>query len=79
MGFKIQCPHCGPRAYHEFSFGGEIRPFETDRNEQADYSAVWLRDNVAGAQSERWFHFAGCRRWLTVRRNTSDNTILEVS
>lgn len=68
MGFKIECPHCGPRSYHAF-----------DRDQDTDYAAVWLGDNAPGDQLERWFHFAGCRRWLNVRRNTSDTTILEVS
>ena len=79
MGFKIDCPNCGPRSYHEFTFGGELRPFAFDRDQEADYSAVWLRDNTAGVQHERWYHSAGCRRWLTVRRDTSDNTIVEVT
>jgi sarcosine oxidase delta subunit len=26
-------------------------------------------------QSERWYHYAGCRRWLTVQRNTSTNVV----
>jgi sarcosine oxidase subunit delta len=26
-------------------------------------------------QTERWFHFAGCRRWLTVERNTVTNEV----
>jgi sarcosine oxidase delta subunit len=28
---------------------------------------------------ERWFHSAGCRRWLTVRRDTSADIVVEVT
>jgi sarcosine oxidase subunit alpha/sarcosine oxidase subunit delta len=33
-------------------------------------------ENPDGVTSERWFHSAGCRRWLTVRRNTSTDTLV---
>jgi heterotetrameric sarcosine oxidase delta subunit len=36
---------------------------------------VFLRENVPGVQEERWFHLFGCRRWLTVRRDTVSNRI----
>ena len=71
MAFRITCPHCGSRPYTEFAFGGEAR-----RPESADaYEHVWLPDNIAGVQTERWFHQAGCGRWLTVKRNTVTHEI----
>lgn len=73
MGFKIDCPTCGPRSYHEFWFGGELRRWDPDMPEQEEYANTWLRANTAGLQQERWFHFAGCRRWLTVERDTETN------
>lgn len=66
MGFLVPCPNCGPRSYHEFSFGGEV----------AEARDPWLRDNLAGPQAERWFHAAGCRRWLTLVRDTRTNTFV---
>ena len=75
MGFKIDCPNCGPRSYHEFSFGGELRPYDADASLEEDYASTWLRRNAAGPQEERWFHFAGCRRWLTVERDTRTNEV----
>ena len=69
MGFLVDCPNCGPRSYHEFRFGGETRA--TD-----DLASLWLRRNAAGAQTERWFHEAGCRRWSTHLRDTTTNTFL---
>jgi heterotetrameric sarcosine oxidase delta subunit len=78
MGFLIDCPDCGPRSYHEFWFGGELRPYDPDAAPDEDYANVWLRENVAGPQVERWFHFAGCRRWLTLERDTRTNEILRL-
>ena len=69
MGFRLPCPNCGSRPYTEFWFGGEAPSGEDD------YARAWLRGNVAGIQSERWFHYAGCRRWLTVQRDTRTNEI----
>lgn len=76
MGFVISCPNCGVRAYDEFWFGGELRTIDLDCSEDEEYRTTWLRTNASGVQKERWFHFAGCRRWLTVERDTRDNTII---
>lgn len=65
MSFQIDCPNCGERPYTEFRFGGE-HPLARDD--------AWSRRNVAGVQTERWFHQAGCCRWLTTSRDTRDNT-----
>lgn len=75
MGFKLDCPNCGPRSYHEFSFGGELRDYDPDASTNEDYASTWLRANAGGPQGERWFHFAGCRRWLTVQRDTRTNVV----
>ena len=75
MGFYVTCPTCGPRSYHEYWFGGEVRERSMSSADEADYRAVWLRENAAGLQRERWFHYAGCRRWLTLQRDTQDNSI----
>ena len=79
MALRIHCPHCGSRPHTEFTFGGESRrlPTPSDGLEE-DYQRVWLPENAAGIQSERWFHAYGCRRWLTVKRDTLTNEIHEV-
>ncbi|MGD9705537.1 MAG: sarcosine oxidase subunit delta [Acidimicrobiia bacterium] len=74
----IPCPICGRRPVEEFSFGGEL-PTVPDRITDADdrdVDLVWMFDNVRGISTERWFHHAGCRRWLTLRRDTATDTIL---
>lgn len=78
MTLKLTCPNCGPRYTTEFWFGGEPVPRATPAASgvdalRADFERVWLRTNVAGVQSERWFHHAGCRRWLVTERDTRTN------
>lgn len=73
MGFRIACPNCGERSYTEFWFGGEVPDPGDD-----DFAQAWLRRNAAGVQLERWFHAAGCRRWLTVERDTITNEVQRV-
>jgi sarcosine oxidase delta subunit len=46
----------------------------TDPDER-DVDEVWMYDNLAGVTTERWFHHAGCRRWLTLRRDTRADTL----
>ena len=75
MALRIPCPNCGLRPYTEFWFGGELRPPGSDADLEEDFRNVWLRDNVAGVHSERWFHAAGCRRWLTIERDTVTNDL----
>lgn len=74
MSLLVPCPHCGERPYTEFTFGGELRPVDAEGPE-ADFARVYLRENAAGPQVERWYHEAGCKRWLTLTRDTVTNTI----
>ena len=78
MALTITCPNCGPRSHAEFWFGGEVSTHGSatadGRDLEQDFARVWLKTNAAGVQLERWFHHAGCRRWLTARRDTLSNT-----
>lgn len=76
MGFLIECPNCGLRPYTEFWYEGELvtRLPDDGITDSQEFDRVWLRRNVAGVQDEEWFHFAGCRRWLTVSRDTRTNS-----
>jgi heterotetrameric sarcosine oxidase delta subunit len=78
MGFLLECPNCGLRDYHEFWFGGEYHPFPKhpeDEGADTNFERVWLKHNGRGVQAERWFHFAGCRRWQTLERDTRSNMV----
>ena len=74
----IPCPRCGARPFEEFRYGGEPPGWPdwlTDTGAQ-NVDEVWMLDNVAGPAIERWFHEAGCRRWFTVRRDTTTDEFL---
>jgi heterotetrameric sarcosine oxidase delta subunit len=74
---ELSCPNCGPRPIEEFTFGGE-RPTVPDRITDPaarDVDYAWMHDNPSGMTTERWFHAAGCRRWLTVRRDTTHDRV----
>jgi heterotetrameric sarcosine oxidase delta subunit len=76
MGFRIDCPNCGSRSYHEFVFGGEVRKQGPQPSDDEDYRRTWLRANVAGVEQELWYHAAGCKRWLEITRDTRTNGIV---
>jgi heterotetrameric sarcosine oxidase delta subunit len=69
----LTCPNCGRRPIDEFIFGGEILrvPDEITDPDERDVDLVWMFDNPDGLTTERWFHLAGCRRWATIRRDTT--------
>lgn len=73
----IHCPFCGPRGEHEFGFGdqaGIVRPsLSASDDEWADY--LFVRDNHAGLQRERWVHAGGCRQWFFIDRDTITHAI----
>jgi sarcosine oxidase, subunit delta len=79
MALLITCPNCGSRPFTEFWFGGELVPHPSESGATAEPAAevarIWYRRNVAGLQSERWYHHAGCRRWLTAQRDTLTNIV----
>ncbi len=62
----------------EFRFGGELPAVPDSITDEAarnvDY--VWMLDNIRGVTTERWFHAAGCRRWLTLRRDTVNDQVV---
>jgi len=75
VSLEVPCPRCGPRSFKEFTFGGELRALSSPDPER-DFARVYLRENAPGPQQERWFHAFGCRRWLTVTRDTVENRIV---
>ena len=74
----ISCPNCGPRNSQEFRYGGEYnprpkQPLAVADGDWADY--VYMRDNVMGAQTEWWYHRAGCELWFLAERHTKTNEV----
>lgn len=76
MALEITCPTCGPRSYTEFTYGGAWREIGTEDPDE-DFARVFLDPNEAGPQRERWYHLAGCRRWLTLTRDTVTDRVIE--
>jgi len=76
----IRCPNCGERLSTEYWCAGELRPAAPPPSAagslESEFARLWVRKNVAGVHRERWFHFAGCRRWLTLTRDTATNAVL---
>ena len=74
--FKIECPNCGKRNVSEFRFGGQVQARPKDPNDDAawmDY--LYLRANLAGVQTEWWYHRMGCQSWFRLERNTLNNEV----
>lgn len=71
----VPCPNCGPRNMSDLRLVGESvsrpDPNATTRKEWGEY--LYLRENVAGWQSETWYCRSGCRRYFKLERNTATN------
>ena len=74
LTLQIPCAHCGPRPSTEFSFGGEVRAIDAS-DPETDFARVFLSENPAGPQEERWYHALGCRTWTTLTRDTRTNEV----
>lgn len=75
--FRIPCPHCGLRNVSEFRHAGEQR---TRPEPQTATPAQWRnylydRRNGADWSAETWYHAFGCRRFVSVERNTVTNEV----
>lgn len=76
----IICPYCGPRNSDEFTYQGEVPPRpDVNGADPAEWRRyLYMKSNLAGWVSERWFHVSGCRRFLMIERNTVTNEIRDV-
>lgn len=77
MSLRIPCPTCGVRPVEEFIYGEiPVVPESITDADARDLDRAFMRNNLQGPQTERWFHLFGCRRWLTLRRDTRTDEIL---
>ena len=75
--FYITCPELRVAAVLRVQLQRRGAAARRSRRVGADeIDRLWLRRNVAGPQRERWFHAAGCRRFVTLTRDTRTNIIL---
>ena len=69
-------PHCGVRAIEEFVYGELPEPPAALVDPDArDVDRAFMHANTEGLVTERWFHAFGCRRWVTIRRDTRTNEV----
>jgi sarcosine oxidase subunit delta len=77
MSFLIRCPTCGERPSPEFAFGGVVGGGGEAATLDPLSEDLYFSDNVAGEQTERWFHRFGCEQWFAARRDTRTNEVRE--
>ena len=72
MVLRLACPHCGPRPVDEWVYGEVYDPpDDTADADERDVDRGFMIGNTEGVSQERWFHSGGCRRWQTIRRDTT--------
>ena len=78
MSFQINCPNCGCRPVWEYHYGGpsRTRP-DGDVTERQWAEYLYNRPNIAGEETEWWYHRSACKLWFHVRRDTRTNQVLE--
>ena len=77
MSIQIDCPNCGRRPIEEFLYGEvPVVPESIVDPAERNLDRSFMMSNPEGPAVERWFHVYGCRRWLTVRRDTRTDRIL---
>ncbi len=70
---ELRCPNCGQRGIEEYRYGEIPRvPDEIRDPDARDVDMAWMRNNPEGETTERWYHEGGCRRWMTLTRDTRD-------
>ncbi len=76
MSVRLHCPNCGDRPLEEF-LHGEIPtvPSTIEDPDARDLDRAFMHSNIEGLTTERWFHAFGCRRWLTVVRDTRTDEV----
>ncbi len=74
---NLPCPNCGVRPITEFLYGEltSVPDAITDADAR-DVDRAFMRNNPQGPQTERWFHVYGCRRWITLQRDTRTDEVL---
>jgi|HubBroStandDraft_6_1064221.scaffolds.fasta_scaffold311387_2 heterotetrameric sarcosine oxidase delta subunit len=70
---RLYCPFCGARELEEFRFHKTLA--EPGANA---YEEVYERINRLAVSIEHWQHVHGCRAWLLVRRNPSNDSVRDV-
>lgn len=75
----LPCPWCGNRDASEFGYAGDLgpRPDVETATPQEWRQYLYVRANRRGWVTERWYHRAGCRRFVLIERDTSSDQVRE--
>lgn len=77
MSLRITCPHCGARSLQEWVHGEMFDlPDEISDPTEREVDRSFFHNNTEGVITEAWFHLYGCRRWVTVKRDTRTDKFL---
>lgn len=74
--YRIDCPHCGPRAQVEFTFERTLDAVvHPDADAAEAMRTLFTRTNPMGVDEELWRHTFGCRAWLVLTRHRVTHAI----
>ncbi len=78
MSIRIICDHCGTRPLEEYVYGEifDVPASIADPLER-NLDRAFNHTNIEGPVIEAWFHLYGCRRWITVNRDTATDRVIE--
>jgi heterotetrameric sarcosine oxidase delta subunit len=77
MSIRIPCSHCGPRPVEEYVYGEILEvPDSIVDADARDLDRGFFHNNPEGPVREAWFHLYGCRRWITIERDTRTDEVL---
>ena len=77
MSMRIPCPHCGPRSIEEWVHGEiPVVPDAISDPDARDVDRAYMHTNEHGPVREAWCHLFGCRRWVTLERDTRTDVLL---
>lgn len=77
MGIRLTCDHCGERPLEEYLYGEVFAvPDSVEGADARDFDRAFMHNNEEGPVTEAWFHVYGCRRWVSVRRDTRTDEML---
>lgn len=78
MSLRIPCPICGDRSIEEWVHGAiPVVPDSIEDPDLRDVDRGYMRNNEHGVVREAWFHLYGCRRWVTLWRDTTTDRFVD--
>ncbi|MEM9202102.1 MAG: sarcosine oxidase subunit delta [Actinomycetota bacterium] len=78
MSLRIPCPTCGPLPIDHWVHGEiPVVPDSITEPDARDLDRAYMHNNERGVVREAWFCSGGCRRWVTLWRDTVNDTFVD--